>query len=207
MKVKKKKLKVAITGSIGSGKTTFSDFLKESGYPVIFADDVSKTILAKDPQVRKIVRDSFGKGAYSGNKINKEFLADNIFSNPQKLKKINSILHPRVRMKIEELSDGYFLNNDFVFIEAALIYESKIEKMYDFVVLITADEKIRQKRSVKSKKFSKEDFQKRNNAQLDEEKKIKKADFVFYNNGTKKELNAKALLLISILNSYLNHKD
>jgi dephospho-CoA kinase len=79
--------------------------------------------------------------------------------------------------------------------------------MYDFVVLISADEAIRQKRSTGSKKFSKEDFRKRNNAQLDEDKKIKMADFVFFNNGSKKELERKALLLISILNSFLNHKD
>ena len=202
----KKKLKIAITGSIGSGKTTFSDFLKEIGHPVIFADDVSKHILAEDPHVRKTITDNFGKGAYSGGTINKKFLAENIFSDPQKLKKINSILHPRVREKIEELSEIYFSKDDIVFIEAALIYESKIEKMYDFVVLITADEDIRQKRSLKSNKFSKEDFRKRNDAQLDEEIKIKKADFVFYNNGSKKELKAKAVLLISILNSYLKQK-
>jgi dephospho-CoA kinase len=203
----KKKLKIAITGSIGSGKSTFSNFIKENGYPVIFADDISKEILAKDLQVRKLISENFGRQAYSGNKINKKFLAENIFSNPQKLKKINSILHPLVRDKIEELSKKYFLKNDFVFIEAALIYESKIEKMYDFVVLITADEHIRKKRSIGSEKFSREDFQKRNDVQLDEEKKIKMADFVFYNNDSKKELKIKALLLISILNSYLNHKD
>ena len=203
----KNKLKIAITGSIGSGKTTFSNFIKENGYPVIFADDISKAILAKDLQVRKLISENFGRQAYTGNKINKKFLAENIFSDPLKLKKINSILHPLVREKIGELSGKYFLKNNLIFIEAALIYESKIEKMYDFVVLITTDKDIREQRSINSKKFSREDFRKRNNAQLDEEKKIKMADFVFYNNGSKKELKKKALLLISILNSYLNNKD
>ena len=203
----KKKLKVAITGSIGSGKTTFSNFLKEKGYPVIFADRVSKEILSNDPLVKKTIVENFGRQAYIGSEINKVFLAENIFSNPEKLKKINSILHPLVRDKIEVKSKKYLAKKDFVFIEAALIYESKIEKMYDFVVLITADEQLRQKRSLSSKKLSKEDFNKRNDAQLDEEKKIKKADFVFNNNGTKKELEQKALLLISILNSYLKQKD
>ena len=202
-----KKLKVAITGSIGSGKTTFSNFLKERGYPVIFADDVSKKILASDAQVRKAIVENFGQQAYKGSNVNKKFLADNIFSNPQKLKKINSILHPLVREKITELSEKHFVKNNFVFVEAALIYESKIEKMYDFVVLISADEDIRRKRSINTKKFSEEDFQKRNDAQLEEEKKIKMADFVFFNNGSKKELESKALLLISILNSYLNHNE
>ncbi len=203
----KKKLKVAITGSIGSGKTTFSNFLKEKGFPVIFADRVSKEILSNDPLVKKTIVENFGRQAYIGSEINKVFLAENIFSNLEKLKKINSILHPLVRDKIEVKSQKYLAKNDFVFIEAALIYESKIEKMYDFVVLITADEQLRRKRSLSSKKLSKEDFNKRNDAQLDEEKKIKKADFVFNNNGTKKELEQKALLLISVLKSYLKQKD
>jgi dephospho-CoA kinase len=204
--LKEKKLKIAVTGSIGSGKTTFSNFIKEKGFPVIFADDVSKEILANDSTVREKIVANFGEEAYSGNKINKNYLAENIFANPRKLKKINSILHPIVREKIDQLSAEYFKEKDFIFIEAAIIYESKIEKMYDFVVLITADEKLREKRTVNSKKFSKEDFKKRNDLQLDEETKISKADFIFYNNGTKTELKQKAGLLIAILKSYLNKK-
>jgi dephospho-CoA kinase len=199
---KRKKLKVAITGSIGSGKTTFCNFLKEKDYPVLVADDLSKEILLRDQKAKKAIIDSFGSEVYSGNRINKKFLADKIFSDPKKLKKINSILHPLVRKKIEVLTDKFFLKSDFIFIEAAIIYESGIEKMYDYVVLISADAKIRERRVIKSNKFSKEDFNKRTSLQLDEDSKIKKADFVFYNNGTRKELRQKAMLLVSILKSY-----
>ena len=80
-------------------------------------------------------------------KSTKSYLADNIFSDPKKLKKINSILHPRVRKRIDYLSKEYFKTSDIVFVEAALIFESKIEKMYDYVVLITADKNLRMKRS------------------------------------------------------------
>ena len=81
----------------------------------------------------------FGAQSFLGNKINKKYIADKIFSDPKKLKKINSILHPRVRKRIDFLSKEYFKENDIVFVEAALIFESKIEKFYDYVVLITAD--------------------------------------------------------------------
>src|SRR5512137_1083715 len=96
-----KKVRLAITGNIGSGKSTFTKFLFEAGYPVILADDISKEILAGDPEVKEEVINEFGMQSFLGNKINKKYLADNIFSDSQKLKKMNSILHPRVRKKID----------------------------------------------------------------------------------------------------------
>ena len=196
---KAKKIKVAITGNIGSGKSTFTKFLFEADYPVILADDISKEILSSDPEVKTEVINEFGAESFHGNIINKKYIADNIFSDPKKLKKINSILHPRVRKRIEYLSEEYFKTNDIVFIEAALIFESKIEKMYDYVVLITADKNIRMKRSTVTKKISEEDFVKRDNNQLKEDLKKKNADFIFTNDGTISELKRKAILLINLL--------
>ena len=198
------KLLIAITGGIGSGKTTFANFLAEQGHPVIFADDISKELLANDPDVKNEIVSEFGAKAYQGKKINKKLLADNIFSNPSKLKKINSILHHRVRKRIEFISKEYFETKDFVFVEAAIIYESKIEKMYDFVVLIVADEKLRMKRVSKSEKISEKDFINRSQNQLSDEVKKKKADFIFINNGTKAELKDKAILLSTLLKATNN---
>jgi len=194
-----KKIKVAITGNIGSGKSTFTKFLFEAGYPVILADDISKEILAGDPEVRIEVINEFGAQSFLENKINKKYIADNIFSDPKKLKKINSILHPRVRKRIEFLSQEYFNGSDIVFVEAALIFESKIENMYDYVVLITADKELRMTRSTATKKISKEDFIKRDQNQMNVESKKKKADFIFTNDGTVLELKQKAILLINLL--------
>jgi len=194
-----KKIKVAITGNIGSGKSTFTKFLFEAGYPVILADDISKEILAGDPEVREEVINEFGAESFQGNKINKKYIADTIFSDPKKLKKINSILHPRVQKRIEYLSEEYFKTNTIVFVEAALIFESKIEKMYDYVVLITADKNLRMKRSTMTNKLSEEDFIKRDNNQIDQESKKRKADFIFSNDGSKDELKQKATLLINLL--------
>jgi dephospho-CoA kinase len=199
----KKKIKVAVTGNIGSGKSTFTKFLFEAGYPVILADDISKEILAGDPEVRNEVVNEFGAESFQGNRINKKYIADNIFSDPQKLKRINSILHPRVRKRIDFLSEEYFKTSDIVFVEAALIFESKIEKMYDYVVLITADKNLRMKRSTVTKKITEEDFIKRDNNQLKEDLKKKKADFIFINNGSKDELKKKAILLANLLKSTL----
>ena len=198
------KLLIAITGGIGSGKTTFANFLAEQGHPVIFADDISKELLANDPDVKNDIVIEFGANAYKGELINKKFLADNIFSNPTKLKKINSILHPRVRKRIEFISNKYFKIKDFVFVEAAIIFESKIEKMYDYIVLIVADEKLRKKRITKNNKISEEDFINRSQNQMSDEVKKKKADFIFTNNGTKADLKEKAILLSTLLKTTNN---
>ena len=201
---KKKKLRIAITGNIGSGKSAFTKFLADEGYPAIPADDLSKEILADDPDVRDEIIKEFGAQAFQANKINKKYLAEEIFSSKNKLKKINSILHPRVRKKIESLSNEYFKASDIVFVEAALIFESKIEKMYDYVVVIAADKDIRMNRSMKSKKLSESEFTERENIQLPEDVKRQKADFVFTNEGSLKELKEKALLLINLFKALLN---
>jgi dephospho-CoA kinase len=198
-----KKLKVAISGNIGSGKSTFAKFISEAGFPVIFADDISKEILAGDPDVRKQIIKQFGSESFNGNNINKKYIADKIFSNPEKLKKINLIIHPLVRKRIDSLSKDYFKTHDIVFVEAALIYESKIEKMYDFVVLITADKDLRMRRSTETKQISEADFLKRDKNQLKEEVKKRKADFIFSNNGSIDELRQKALLLTNLLRAIL----
>ena len=199
---KVKKLLIAITGGIGSGKSTFASFLTELGKPVISADDISKEIVANDPHVRNEIIKEFGSESYLEKKINKKFLSGKIFSDTNKLKKINSILHPRVRKKIDSISKEHFINNNIVFVEAALIYESKIEKMYDFIVLIVADEELRMKRALLSKKISEKDFIKRNENQLDDEVKKKKADFIFINNGSKADLKQKVFLLLTLLKAH-----
>jgi dephospho-CoA kinase len=199
MKKTLKKIRVAITGNIGSGKSTFSKFLSESGYPVIFADNISKEILASDPDIRKEVIKDLGVQAFNGNKVNKIFIAEKIFSNTTSLRKINSILHPRVRKKIELLSKEYFNTHNIVFVETALVFESRIEDLYDYIVLVTADKDLRMNRILSEKRLSKKDFNQRDKNQIKEEIKMKKADFVFSNDGSLNELKHKAFLLLHLL--------
>lgn len=196
---KSKKLKVAITGNIGSGKSTFSKFISEMGYSVLYADDISKEFLANDPVVRSIVIENFGAGAFTDGDINNKYLADVVFSDHEKLNKLNSILHPLVRKKIEQLSDESLEKNDIVFIEAALIFEAKIEKLFNYVVLISSDKNIRMERVKTIKNLTEEEFLNRESNQISEDEKKKKADFIFSNNGTIDELKTKANLLINIL--------
>lgn len=195
----KKKFKVAVTGSIGSGKSTFCNFITEAGFTVIKADDISKKILKEDKDVREKVIKEFGRESFINNEINKKFLAEKIFSDAVNVARINSILHPKVKKKVGQLIQEELKKKSLVFTEAALIYEADMEDMFDYVVLITADSSVREKRIVSSGKLMKEEFKRRDENQIRDEEKKKRADFVFENNGNVKELKQKVDLLIKIL--------
>lgn len=195
-----RKLKIAVTGSIGSGKSLFCKFLEEEGFTVIKADDVAKEILSENKEVKKRIIKEFGEESFKGNQINKKFLADKVFSNHANVIKINSIIHPKVKQEIKTLTEEYFKNHNVVFTEAALIYEADMETMFDYVVLITSEEKIRMKRKMNSDGYSEEEFQKRDKNQIPDEEKKKRADFIFENNSSKDDLKKKSRLLLKLLN-------
>lgn len=198
-----RKLKVAVTGNIGSGKSSFCKFLEQYKFIVIKADDISKKLLTSDPHVKKEIIKYFGPEAYLGDKVNTQYLSDRVFSNTSELNKINSILHPLVIKKTEYLMGEALRSSNIVFVEAALIYEANMEKLFDYVVLISSQKEIRFKRKQKSDNFSSEEFEKREINQIKEDEKQKQADFIFTNNGTIPELETKAKVLINVLNGLL----
>ena len=102
-RVSKKKLKIAITGSIGSGKSTFSGIIRDKGFTVLNADDISKEILAENEEVRKKVIAAFGPDSFKGKEINKKYLSEKVFTDQENVHKINSILHPLVIEKVDDL--------------------------------------------------------------------------------------------------------
>jgi dephospho-CoA kinase len=193
-----KKIRVGITGGIGSGKSVFSGALKEKGLPVILADDIAKDILAYDSSIREIIIKEFGPESYSGNQLNRKYLADKIFPDPVNVNIINSIIHPPTIEKIKALMKSELLKQNIVFVEAALIYESELEDLFDYIVLITAEDEIKKKRKI-GQGMSESDFIMRLQHQIKDEEKAKIADFIFTNNGDKKELYKKVDLLLKLI--------
>ncbi|MFZ0455436.1 MAG: dephospho-CoA kinase [Ignavibacteriaceae bacterium] len=198
--MKNGKLKIAITGGIGSGKSAFSKFILEESYPVINVDDVSKEILVSDKEVKLKIEKEFGKESFKNGEINKKFLSGKVFSNPHNVIKINSIVHPGVIKKVNILISEKLKDFDIAFAEAALIYEAGMDKYFDYVVLITAEDKLRLKRKVQFDNFTEDQFLKRDENQIPDIEKKKRADFVFENNGSLDNLKTKANFLLKILN-------
>lgn len=195
-----RKICAAVTGGIGSGKSFFCKMLEEKGFPVIYADNLSKDILEKDLKVREQVIAEFGEEAFKNGQPDKKYLAEKVFNNPEKLFILNAILHPVVIKKQNEMIIELFKKHDIVFVEAALIYEAELEEYFDYIILITADDNIKMERKIATG-LSKDDFLKRADNQIPDSEKMNRADFSFINNGSPEDLKNKADLLITLLNT------
>jgi dephospho-CoA kinase len=198
----KKNLKIAITGGIGSGKSLVTSIIEKSGYPVIKSDEIAKELMYKDESVKKRIIKEFGPPSYNEKGLNTKYLAENIFTHPEKIEKINSIVHPPTINKIEELASQLFLKNKLVFVESALIYEAEIQDRFDYVILIYADESTRIARVMQRDAITQDDLRNRIGFQISDEQKKEAADFVIDNNSTTIELENRTMFILNILKSF-----
>jgi dephospho-CoA kinase len=194
-----KTLKVGITGGIGSGKTVVSDYLKSLGYPIVYADEVAKQVMKEDEEVKKKIVEAFGEEAYSGEEINKEYLAEKIFASKENVELINSIVHPPTIKRIKDLVYENAGETDFVFVESALIYESKFYHFFDHVILIVADEDIKIRRLLERGEGTVEEIKRKMASQWQDSAKQDKADFILANNGTPEELYGKIDFILHLM--------
>lgn len=194
-----KKIRVAITGGIGSGKSSVSDYLEKRGYSILRSDLIAKELMAQDAQVKEKLIEEFGDESYSDDKLNTKYLAANVFTNEENVQKINSIVHPPVMQKIDELTKEIFKNNDIVFIETALVYEANLEDFFDYVLLVLADEKVRIERIINRENVTAEQVRARMQFQIPDEEKKDDADFVLDNNTTLQELENRVEFLLILI--------
>lgn len=195
--------RIGITGGIGSGKSIVSGFIEEQGFKVLRSDLIAKELIAKDENLKKKVIKSFGAESIVEGKLNSKYLTEKIFSSQKNVDKINSIVHPPTLKRIEELIKIDWADSKIIFVESALIYEAKIQKMFDYNILVYSKPDLRIERVVKRDKVSVEDVLKRMKFQIDDEKKKGKADFVIENNSTITTLKNNTLFILGFINSLI----
>ncbi len=174
-------LKVGITGGIGSGKTTVCRIFETLGVPVYYADDRAKELMNKDETIRKQVIALFGKDAYlTDGQLNRKFIADKVFQQQSLLAQLNAIVHPAVFND----SQAWFLRHEekpYTLYEAAILFESGSYLFLDKTITVFAPLEERVARTMKRDKALRAEVMERVAKQMPEEEKIKKADFVIYN--------------------------
>ena len=173
-------IKVGITGGIGVGKTYICNILKKMGYSIFSSDLVSKKIVSENSYVRDEIINFFGEDIIENEKICRQKLALQVFSNSGKLKKLNEIVHPFVKKEFDNwISNRY--DEKVVFKEAAILFEANSHKNLDYVVCVTAKLQERINRVMQRDKVDGESVEKRISLQMSQIEKEKLSDFVIFN--------------------------
>lgn len=206
---------IGITGSFGSGKTIVANLFAKHGFKVINVDKLYHGIYSKDKSLKNKIKKEFG--TLDRNEIKKI-----VFNDSKRLIRLNKITHPiiikEIKNKISAIIKKYNKKNTIinknnnkklkngnkinvnVVIDVPLLFEARIQNMFDKIIVVKCDKKTQIKRILKKNKYSRKEINNIINSQMPLKEKIKKADFVVDNDGineTKSQVN-------SIVNSMQN---
>ena len=172
-------LRIGITGGIGSGKSTVSKILQTMGYPVFNSDDQAKKILFQSKDLHDKLKEIFGEEIIVNGIPDKVSLAKIVFSSKEKLKMLNELIHPLVRISFDE----WILKqkSKIVIKEAAILIESGAYKECDKIIVVKSPEELRIKRVMKRDSVTEEEVKMRMKNQLSSNELMKFADFVIEN--------------------------
>ena len=175
-------LKIAIVGNIASGKSTAEEYIKSMGYKVYDSDKIAHEILENSNTVRKMFAEY---DIITDDKIDRKKLGAIVFNDKKKMELLELIIHPQVVTELLKIFQG---KEKIVFVSVPQLFEANFEKLFDKIIFISAQKNIRLERLMKRNNMTKEDAIKRIEAQLPEEEKAEKSDFVIVNEGTIEEL-------------------
>lgn len=179
---------VGLTGGIGSGKTTIANlFALHFSIPIYIADTKAKELVANNKQLQQEIVALLGEEAFVEGRYNTAFVAQEVFSNKEKLDKLNAIIHPYVQQDFLQWKQSQ--QAPYVIKEAAILFESGSYRDCDFIIMVTAPLEERIKRVMLRDKIDKETVEKRIKNQWNDEKKIELSTFVIENREIDKNLD------------------
>ena len=170
---------IGLTGGIGSGKTTVANHFIGAGIPVYIADDEARKIM-QSPEILREIEKIFGSVIFKNEVLNRQKLAEIVFSNSDKLKQLNAIIHPAVKKHFGNWILNY-KNSPFVIYETAILFEGGSYKDCDKIITVTAPLETRIERVIQRDKTSRENVLKRIKMQWTDDQRLGKSDFVIEN--------------------------
>ncbi len=170
---------IGLTGGIGSGKSIVAEVFSTLGIPVFNADSAAKELMQSNLVLRQKLIETFGDNVFTGNQLDRKFLADIVFSDKHQLEILNSIVHP---FAIQAAKDWAAIQTaPYVIKEAALIFESGSSAGLAGVIGISAPMSIRIHRVMQRDNCTKQEVEKRMQSQISDTVKMRLCDWLIVN--------------------------
>jgi len=176
-------LKAGITGGIGSGKSLVAEMFRILGIPVLNADDAAKHVMDTDEALKAAILGLFGEEVYQNGRLNRPFLSSVVFSDKEKLQALNALVHPATiaygKRWMETQQAPYVLK------EAAIFFESGSYVEMDKMIGVYAPPELRLERAMERDGADKAAIRRRMASQMDEEEKMRRCDYIIFNDGSR----------------------
>lgn len=198
---------LALTGNIGSGKTSALDLLvsllEECGIPALrySADEENRRLLETDQEAKRLIIELLGPESYTPEGApNREMIFRSITRDPEAKKKIENILHPRLERVWKTLAEAHHTPSDTFFVaEIPLLYEKDLFRFFDKVLVVGCSDPHRKERLMKSRSVKPETAEEWMALQQSQEEKILKADYLLWNDGSIESLKRQIQILLHSL--------
>lgn len=176
--------KIAVTGTIGSGKSTVTKLLAKR-YPTISSDDIVHNLYNDSYYATLINQQLFN---VDKDKVDVEYIKQRLFNDISFKEKLESVIHPLV---IEQIQRFFNEHNSIVIVEVPLLFEAHMENMFDVVLLVKTDESILKSRLINQRGFAEADIDSRLSHQMSVSEKTKRSDYIITNDGSLQQLEAQ----------------
>lgn len=180
-----------LTGGIASGKSTVSNRFRQLGAYIVDADEISRHALDAGTECYEKTISAFGRDILlRDGQVDRRKLGTIVFNNEEERQKLNDIIHPYVRRRMEELSQSVWVRvpHGLILWDVPLLFENGLHKLVQKTVVVTAPEELRIARMALRNGFTREESLSRIRSQMPEEEKVKLADYVIDNSGDLRSL-------------------
>ena len=183
--MKQNKMIIGITGSIGTGKSTVSNYLISKGYSVVDADKISKGAYNIGSNGYKAILEVFGVEILNSNgEVDRKKIKKIVFDNSNMLQRLNMAIHPININEIEKEIEILLESQNVVFLDAPLLIETELHKKVNKIIVVICDKNEQINRIIKRDKITADMAISIINSQMSIDEKLKFADYIVYNNST-----------------------
>jgi dephospho-CoA kinase len=188
-------IKVGLTGGIGSGKSTVAKILLKLGFPVYNSDKRAKWLMNNDSILKNNISSIFGENSYINGVLNTNFISNIVFSDPDKIVQLNSLVHPSVSKDFDKWLK-LNISHNIIFKEAAILIESGAYLKMNKIILVESRNDLKIERILKRDSTDFDSVKKRMDSQSSDSKNKNYVDYIIENNETLESLNTKVNLVI-----------